>query len=139
MLERHYANNNKVTFQIPDGADCLVQVYGYGHLLTHGDQASGGGGIGGIWPPIMRLRARKAQRYLATGENFSTMWCGHWHQLVQTSNLIVNGSLKGYDEYAAISNFQYEQPQQALAIITPERGITMQAPVFVQDRKREGW
>jgi hypothetical protein len=139
MLERHYAGNDSVTFQIPDGADALIKIYEYGHLLTHGDQASGGGGIGGVWPPIMRLRARKAQRYLAVNENFSTMWCGHWHQLVQTPGLIVNGSLKGWDEYAAISNFPYEQPQQAFAIVTPDNGITIQAPIFCQNRKKEKW
>jgi len=139
MLERHYSKNDNISFQIPDGSDALVKVYGYGQLITHGDQASGGGGIGGVWPPIMRLRARKAQRYLATGENFQTMWCGHWHQLVQTPSLIVNGSLKGADEYSFVNNFAYEQPQQAFAIITPENGITMQAPIFCQDRKKEGW
>jgi len=139
MLERHYAGIDSVSFQIPDGADALIKIYEYGHLLTHGDQASGGGGIGGVWPPIMRLRARKAQRYLAMNENFSTMWCGHWHQLVQTPGLIVNGSLKGWDEYAAVNNFPYEQPQQAFAIVTPDNGITIQAPIFCQNRKKEKW
>lgn len=139
MLERHWHDSDLVTFQIPDGADALVKIYNQGHLITHGDQASGGGGIGGVWPPIMRLRARKAQRYLAVGENFKTMWCGHWHQLVQTPGLIVNGSLKGADEYSFINNFGYEQPQQAFAIVTPENNITIQAPIFCQDRKKEGW
>lgn len=139
MIERYFEKDKRVTFQIPEGADSLVSIYGYGQLITHGDQASGGGGIGGIWPPIMRLRARKAQRYLATESNFQTMWCGHWHQLVQTPSLIINGSLKGVDEYAFINNFSFEQPQQALAVITPERGITIQAPIFCADRKAEGW
>ena len=139
MIERYFESDKRVTFQIPEGADSLVEIYGYGQLITHGDQASGGGGIGGIWPPIMRLKARKAQRYLATGSNFQTMWCGHWHQLVQTPSLIINGSLKGVDEYAFINNFSFEQPQQALAVITPERGITVQAPIFCADRKAEGW
>jgi hypothetical protein len=87
----------------------------------------------------MRLRARKAQRYLATSANFSTMWCGHWHQYLSTPSLIVNGSLKGYDEYAFVSNFQFEKPQQALAVLTPEHGITIQTPIFCSDRKAEGW
>jgi hypothetical protein len=139
MIERYFEKDKRVTFQIPEGADSLVSIYGYGQLITHGDQASGGGGIGGIYPPIMRMRARKAQRYLATGANFQTMWCGHWHQLVQTPSLIINGSLKGADEYSFINNFGFEQPQQALAVITPERGITIQAPVFCADRKAEGW
>lgn len=139
MLERHFSKDKRVTFDIPEGSDCFVSVYGHGQLLTHGDQASGGQGIGGIYPPIMRLRARKAQRYLATGANFSTLWMGHWHQYLPSPSLVVNGSMKGVDEYAFVNNFGYEIPQQALAVITPEHGITLQAPIFCFDRKKERW
>lgn len=132
MIERHFASNKKVTFLIPEGTDAFFHVYGHGQLVTHGDQATGGGGIGGIYPPIMRLRARKAQRYLATGQNFTTLWMGHWHQYMPSPGLIVNGSLKGTDEYAFINNFQHEPPQQAMAIVTPEHGITVQAPIFAE-------
>lgn len=139
MIERHFVNDKRFTFQVPESADVLVNIYGHGMLMTHGDQVTGGGGIGGIYPPVMRLRARKQQRYMATGQSFSTLWMGHWHQYLSTPSLIVNGSLKGYDEYAFINNFSFEQPQQALAIVTPDRGVTIQAPVFSLDRKREGW
>lgn len=138
VVERHLADK-RITFDIPDGADALVNVYNHGHLLTHGDQVTGGGGIGGIYPPIMRLRARKAQRYLATGASFQTLWMGHWHQYLPSPSLVVNGSLKGWDEYAAVNNFAFEVPQQALAIVTPEHNITIQSPVFCVDRKREAW
>ncbi len=139
MVERHFAADRRVSFQIPESADCLVRIYGHGHLITHGDQVSGGGGIGGIYPPIMRLRARKAQHHLATGSQFGTLWMGHWHSYLSTPSLIINGSLKGYDEYAKISNFSFERPQQALAIVSPEHNITIQAPVFCDDRKKERW
>ena len=139
MVERHFHTDKRITFTIPEGADAFINVYHHGQLITHGDQASGGQGIGGIYPPIMRLRARKAQRYLATGQNFTTLWMGHWHQYLPSPGLIVNGSLKGLDEYAFINNFGHEVPQQAMAIITPEHGITVQAPIFCQDRKKEGW
>lgn len=138
MIERHFAKDKRITFTIPEGADAFFSVYGYGQLVTHGDQATGGSGIGGIWPTIMRLRARKAQRYLATGQNFQTLWMGHWHQYVPSPGLVVNGSLKGTDEYAFINNFQHEPPQQAMAILTPEHGITIQAPIFVHSAK-EKW
>jgi hypothetical protein len=139
MLERHFAGDKRVTFQIPESSDCLITIYDTHHLLTHGDQTQGGGSIGGIYPPIMRMRARKAQRYLATGLSFQTLWLGHWHQYLPSPSMVVNGSLKGYDEYAYISNFSFEPPQQALAIVVPEKGITIQAPVFCLDRKAEGW
>ena len=139
MVERHFTNDKRVTFDIPEGTDVLIKVYDHHHLVTHGDQVTGGGGIGGIYPGIMRLRARKAQRYLTTNQNFSTLWMGHWHQYLPSSHLIINGSLKGYDEYAFINNFSFEPPQQALAVIAPTHGITFHAPVFSQDRKAEKW
>ena len=139
MIERHYRADKRITFQIAEGADVLLHIYDWGHLITHGDQARGGGGIGGIWPTIMRLRARKAQRHMATDNNFDTLWMGHWHQLIMTPGLVVNGSLKGVDEYAFIGNFGFEPPQQALAVVTPEHNVTWQCPVFVGDRKREKW
>lgn len=139
MVEKHFSKDKRVTFDIPEGTDVLIKVYDWGHLLTHGDQTSGGGGIGGIYPPIMRLRARKAQRYLTTNENFSTLWLGHWHQYMPSQQLVINGSMKGYDEYAFINNFSFEPPQQALAVVTPTNGITFHAPVFCQDRKAEKW
>ena len=139
MVEKHFAKDKRVTFDIPEGTDALVKVYGHGHLMTHGDQTNGGGGIGGIYPPIMRLRARKAQRYLTTGVNFQTLWCGHWHQYMPSPQLVINGSLKGYDEYAFINNFTFEPPQQALAVVTPSHNITFHAPVFSANRKEEKW
>lgn len=139
MVERHFRDDPRFTFDVPESADVLIPIYSHGMLMTHGDQVTGGGGIGGIYPPIMRLRARKQQRHLQVGSSFSTLWMGHWHQYISTPSLIINGSLKGYDEYAAISNFSFEPPQQALAVVTPERGITIQAPIFVMDRKKEKW
>jgi hypothetical protein len=139
MLERHFAGDKRITFDVPESSDVLVSIYDSHHLLTHGDQAHGGGGIGGIYPPIMRLRARKAQRYLSTGLSFDTLWLGHWHQYLPSPSLIVNGSMKGLDEYAFVNNFGYEPPQQALAVVVPEKGITLQAPIFCVDRKREKW
>jgi hypothetical protein len=139
MVERHFRTDKRVSFDIPESADALIKIYDHGHLITHGDQVSGGGGIGGIYPPIMRMRARKQARYLATGKSFQTLWLGHWHQYISTPSMIVNGSLKGFDEYAMLMGFGHEQPQQALAIVTPERNITIQAPVFCLDRKKEGW
>jgi len=139
MVERHFGSDKRVSFTIPESADAIIQIYEHGHLITHGDQVSGGGGIGGIYPPIMRMRARKEGRYLQTGKTFKTLWLGHWHQYISTPSMIINGSMKGYDEYAMLMGFGFEQPQQALALITPEKNITFQAPVFCADRKKEKW
>jgi hypothetical protein len=134
MVARQFVDVPEVTFDIGDAADAEVSVYSHRYLLTHGDQTGGGGGIGGIWPPIMRMAARKRNRY-----QFDTLVCGHWHQYINGPGIIVNGSTKGFDEYAAVSNFAPERAQQAFWITTPENGITWSAPIFCDDRAAEGW
>ena len=125
-----------VTWQIPESHDCLFNVYNTRILLTHGDAVRGGGGIGGIWPPIKRLQAR-----LMVNKPHDLLVMGHWHQLTMAASagLIVNGSLKGFDSYAAINGFSSEPAQQAWWVVSPTRGITMQAPLFVEDKENEGW
>jgi len=139
MVRSAFVDDGRVTFDIPDGTDALIDVYETRILLTHGDQASGGHGIGGIWPPLMRLRAKKQDRYQAADRPFDVMLAGHWHQLILPGSLAVNGALKGFDEFAATMNFAPEPPSQMFATITPERGVTWAAPVYVADRKAEGW
>jgi hypothetical protein len=53
MIERHLSSDKRFTFQISENADTMVNMYGHGHLLTHGDQVSGGGGVGGIWGTLI--------------------------------------------------------------------------------------
>lgn len=140
MLARQMTSE-QVTFEVPDAADLMVDVYGTTHLLTHGDQVTGGGGIGGIWPPLMRMKARKTESYSAQDKPFDVMVCGHWHQLVMApeQGLIVNGSTKSVDEYAFLQGFRPERAQQAMWLVTPEHGVSLSAPVICSDRKAEGW
>lgn len=139
QLARVFQGDDRVTFDLSDSADCLVPSYDGKVLLTHGDQARGGQGIGGIWPILMRLDARKRQRMEAVQQGYDLMIMGHWHTLTFGPSFIVNGSLKGYDEYAFTENFGFEQPTQAAWLMTPEHGKTWTAPIFCQDRKAEGW
>lgn len=136
LLARHFAKDERITFQIPDGTDALVQIHDTRFLLTHGDQVGGGGGIGGHWPPLMRLIAKKRTRHV-----FDSLLCGHWHSLIMSANqgLVVNGSLKGEDEHSAIMGYTPEPAQQALFTVAPGKGVTFSAPIFVTDRKKEGW
>jgi hypothetical protein len=67
---------------------------------------------------------------------------GHWHQDIRLRKLIVNGSLKGYDEYAFANNFPFEPPSQALWMTHPQHGITFSMPVLAERSKASatpGW
>lgn len=128
-LAAYFRNDSRLTFDIPDGADAFFNIYGTRFCLTHGDQFRGGDGVGGILVPIMRGVSRKQFRQTAMGDPFDVLMCGHWHTLVQLSNLIINGSIKGMDEYAYQGNFQFQEPEQALFVVHPELGVTARWPI----------
>jgi hypothetical protein len=135
FLARHFQHDKRVTFFIPDGPDAYYKVYDHAYLLTHGDQFRGGDGMIGCLGPILRGDHKKRSRNAQVDLEYNTMIMGHWHQYIHHSRVIVNGSLKGYDEYAYSANFGFEQPQQALWLTHPKYGITYRMPVYV-DRKR---
>ncbi len=137
FLAKRFENDPRVKFLIPDGADAYYSVMGHRYLLTHGDQFRGGDGMIGALGPIIRGDHRKRSRNAQVNMDYDTMLMGHWHQLIQLQRVIVNGSLKGYDEYAYSNNFPFERPRQALWLTHPDHGITFTAPVNV-DRTRVG-
>jgi len=136
FLARHFADDKRVTFLIPDGPDAYYKIYDHAYLLTHGDQFRGGDGMIGCLGPILRGDHKKRSRNAQVDMEYDTMIMGHWHQYIHHSRVIVNGSLKGYDEYAYTNNFGFEPPQQALWLTHPKYGQTYRAPVYV-DKYRE--
>jgi hypothetical protein len=136
FLAKHFENDKRVTFFIPDGPDAYYRIYGHRYLLSHGDQFRGGDGMVGALGPIMRGDHKKRSRNAQIDMEYDTMVIGHWHQYIHLTRLIVNGSLKGYDEYAYNNNFGFEPPQQAVWLTHPKYRITYRMPVYV-DRRRE--
>lgn len=137
MLAMQFAKDKRVTFLIPEGPDAFFKVYNTRYLLTHGDQFRGGDGMIGAIGPIFRGDKKKRARNAETEFSYDVICMGHWHQYIHLQQLIVNGSLKGYDEYAYGSNFGFEPAQQALWVTHPDHGITFRMPVYVQ-RKAKG-
>ena len=136
FLAKHFENDKRVTFLIPDGPDAYFKVHNHRYLLTHGDQFRGGDGMIGALGPIIRGDHKKRSRNAQIDMEYDTMLLGHWHQYIHLTRLIVNGSLKGYDEYAYSNNFGFEPPQQALWITHPTHGITFRAPVYVDQTRK---
>lgn len=136
FLAKAFEGDNRIRFMIPDGPDARYAVFGHRYLLTHGDQFRGGDGMIGALGPITRGDHKKRSRNGQLDLGYDTMIMGHWHQLMMLERFIVNGSLKGYDEYADSNNFGFEIPQQALWVTHATEGITFRAPVRVDSRKR---
>ena len=136
FLVAAFAEDKRVTFYIPDGSDALYRIFNTRYLLTHGDQFRGGDGIIGPLGPVTRGEQKKNTRNAAVGQDYDIMEFGHFHKRMLTARLRGNGSLKGYDEYAADSNFGFEPPSQNFWITHVDHGITFDAPVYCDAIKR---
>ncbi len=141
LVAKFMRGRKDVTIQVSESADAPVNVYNTKYRLTHGDQFKGGSGISGELSPLLLGSHRKAKRQSSIGAPFDVLVMGHWHQTLwlPSKGLIMGGSVVGYNEFGYLSNFSPEPPQCSLWLTTPERGITLCAPVFVQDRAAEGW
>ena len=132
FLARFFKDDERVSFFIPDGSDALYRVFGTRYNLTHGDQFRAGDSIIGPIGPLMRGNQKKIARNQAVNQEYDVLLAGHWHSYIHLARLIVNGSMKGYDEYASQGNFGFEPPTQALWITHPKFGITFRMPVLCE-------
>lgn len=142
LLANDLRRGTGITFDIPESADVDFKVYDHVFSMEHGDnmQFNGTSEIGSLGP-VKRGNLRKTKKRQEQGRAFKYGMYGHFHQYVPAASqgFIMNGSLKGYDEYASDGQFSPEPAQQAFMIVTPEHGITVQAPIFVSKRSEEGW
>jgi hypothetical protein len=59
---------------------------------------------------------------MSTDKPFDIMACGHFHQSIWTTNMIINGSMIGYNEYAYGMNLRFERPGQWAFVVHPDHG-----------------
>lgn len=121
MLEQHFQHDPRVTFAIPNGTDYYFELGGTQFRLTHGNNYRGGTGFQGAMPPIMRGSLKTKLAAMSYNKPYDVLLMGHFHQQMYLSGVVVNGSIKGYDEFAMQQQFQYEPPQQALFVVHPEQ------------------
>lgn len=138
FLAKAFEKDPRIEFYIPDGPDAWYRVYNHRYLLTHGDQFRGGDGMIGALGPIERGHKKKQARNAAIDLGYDTMVLGHWHQYIPMLDKIVNGSLKGYDEYALANNFGFQLPIQALWTTHHMIGINSMRPVYLEDAASVG-
>lgn len=141
QLARHFKNDPRVSFLIPNEADARFNILGHRFLLTHGDSLGvrGGDGIIGAIGPIMRGSIKVGRLESQIGRDFDTIMMGHWHQYIplcsgRGGGILVNGCIKGYDEYARLSlRAPFAPASQALLFVHQDIGITAHWNVFVDD------
>lgn len=128
FLAREFAHEKRIEFVLPEGVHTYAQVYNKVIRFTHGDAAKYGGGVGGVMIPI-----RKAIQRWESVRHADLTCMGHFHQYHDLSDLVINGSLIGYNPYALEIGAQYEDPKQAFFLIDSKRGKTMPSSVWVKE------
>ena len=128
-LADHLDGEEGITFSLTQSAEQVVPVYDTRLMLSHGDSFRSAGGVGGLYPSLLKWILRRHDQYGTTSQDFDYALIGHWHQTLYGQDFFVNGSLKGYDEYAKQLGFKFERPQQTLFLVTPERGVVQRLPV----------
>jgi hypothetical protein len=147
MCAQYFKASNRssgATFHVPSSLDVDFEVYDTAWSVEHGEEfhrTNPGTSEIGPLGPVRRGSLRKARQRQVEGKRMDFLVVGHFHQYVSApeQGFVMNGSLKGYDEYARGLHLKPERPQQALLVVTPEHGPTQSLPIIVGDRDAEGW
>lgn len=132
IIEKGLSSDPEITMEVSLATEVQWKSYDTTYLLAHGDAFFGGSGISGIATPIALGNYRKLRRQTSLGKPYDILVIGHFHQLLFLGNVIMNGSLIGLNEYAFERGLPFEKPQQAFWLTSPEHGVTIQGPVFVE-------
>lgn len=130
-LAQHYAGNKRVDVLADPSGHQYVQVYDYTLHFHHGDEVAYGGGVGGITIPLNKAVAQWDRVRKSDYHHF-----GHFHQYIDTGNVLVNGSLIGYNAYAMSIKASPEPPQQAFYLLDSTRGKTCKSPIWVREQNK---
>jgi len=139
IVHRQMKNDSRFTWNMSESLDVRETQYTHRYFMVHGDDFKGGDQIAGAVRPVMMGDYRTLTMEIMDGEPYDTMLVGHFHQYSTLPRAIINGSLKGYDEYAKRAKFRPEEPKQAFWVTTPENGPSFHLPILSRDRDKEGW
>lgn len=103
----------------------LLEVYGFNHLLLHGDQ-----GTSGLWsgrPTLNGLEKALARWGVMLQQVIHYLHIGHFHQAISialgSSQLLINGSFIGTSKFSATQMVASSPPIQAVHVFCPRAGL----------------
>lgn len=132
---RALRSDERITWNIPESLTVRERVLGTAYHFEHGDNFQGGDQIAGPIRPLLMGYYRR----LAEGEPFDVLIAGHFHRYAALPEIIGNGSLVGYTEYALRRGLRFDVPKQAFWVETPENGPSFHLAIVPCDREAEGW
>ena len=141
MVKGLLSDDRRITWDIAQGSYLIVPLYEDNAFLTHGDEVGGGSGWSGIWTPLSTAHRKGSELAACHGKRVAYSVIGHWHSLTlaHARGISCNGSLKGADQFCLGLRLKPEPAMQAWWAHTARHGVTVAAPVFCEDRAKEGW
>jgi len=125
-LADHFAGEKRVKFKVEQSELSYLTVYDRVLRFFHGQQIKFMGGIGGVTVPLYKAIFRWNQNIQA----YYNFMCDKHTWSTPTPDCQINGSLKGYDAFAASHGFGYQDPIQSFTLLDDKYGITIKAPIF---------
>lgn len=136
LLARYFRGRKEIIFDIPSSNEVYYRIFSTRYLAMHGDMmgTKGGDGIIGSIGPITRGEMKVGRQQSVIGRDYDILLCGHWHQTLWLPRVIVNNTIKGFDEYAQKAlRAPPSVPSQSLWFQHPRWGITMRREIYVED------
>jgi hypothetical protein len=135
MVQRDFANDPRVTFQMSAAKDQVTPIFGRNVLNTHGDKMGTGGGQGFAGPmlPIVRGTKKIQAQYASMGIKLDLILHGHYHTTGNPGNVLSNGSVPGYSEYGDDLRVVLEPPQQNLFLMHSRWGLRERMPIQLEE------
>ena len=125
MYQNLAKRHEDLEWVIEDSYLTYYKVYNNTLRVHHGDAIRYIGGVGGLEVPMKR-----AYYQWNMTEQADINLMGHYHCYMPGYNT-VNGSLIGYNAYAAQNKFAYQPPAQAFLLLDAKRGVTVHSPILV--------
>lgn len=117
---------DKIKFYIPKSEMAIITIFGNKYLIAHGHQFKFSGGVGGIFPSMLRWFGNMSKTL-----GVKAAFIGHWHQSVFTNHVIVNNTVKGYDAFAMGRGLEFSPPSQNLVLLDSEYGFCNFQQIFL--------
>jgi len=128
LLAKHFEKEKRITWQLGQGYNNMLDIYGCSANFSHGDAIRSNGGIGGIAPALYRRIGRMQEH----GTRVDIYNIGHFHQLQFPRLCAINGSLIGFSPFAEFIGASPEPPMQGSYIVDSKHNVPCNFnPIFV--------
>lgn len=137
MLEMHIQKTKirNVTYHQNEAWFYPVEIYGWNHLLLHGDQ-----GMAGLWsnrPTINGLEKGMTRYNQMLQQQIHFLHCGHFHNDWQLSinmgQILINGSFIGTSSFSASTMVAASPPVQTLHVFEPRQGLAKTERIYLME------